>query len=404
MRITILLLFFASFVQAQFDYGCNGVRYVNEVFEEIEMTTVEYGSNVDVSGDSIDLFMDVFSPVADEADARPVIIFAHGGSFISGERQDMQQNCEDFARKGYVAATIDYRLLSIFQGIPDSSSALDITVKASHDMKAAIRWFKHSAIDGDNPYNIDPNMMFIGGYSAGSVTALLTGVFDEEDSNLPFIQDLLESNGGFHGSTGNLDYIVYGEDVRGIVNYSGAVYDTAWIDKDDPTIWSYHGTADETVPYGFDDVVVLGQPIVPLHGSGSIHAHLENNIQVPNFLYSVEGGGHVDIYFLPNYELERLEATAATDTLIALEICGTLVNNKETQYEEINSFPNPVQSTFYLNGISSDSKVTILSITGQLMAQEAYNDGMNVSSLTQGIYMYIVEDEEKKYVGRFIKQ
>lgn len=404
MRLTILLLFIASFAHAQFNYGCNGERYVGEVIENIEKTTVVYGSNIDVFGDSIDLSMDIFAPVDDEADARPVIVFAHGGSFIGGSRQDMQSNCESFAAKGYVAATVDYRLLSIFQGIPDSVSALDITVKASHDMRAAVRWFKASAIEGGNPYNIDPDMMFVGGYSAGAVTALIVGTFDEEDVSLEFIQELLDNNGGFDGSTGNPDYIAYGDEVRGIVNYSGAIYDTAWIDVNDPPILSYHGTADETVPYGLDEVVVLGNPIVPLHGSGSIHDHLENNIQVPNYLYTVEGGGHTDIYFLPSFEEDRAEAIAESDTLLALIICGTLVDVENTEFSELKAYPNPVSSQLYFEGISNSALVKVYNHTGQLVMQQAYGNGLNVMALSRGMYVYVVEDEDEKYLGKFAKQ
>jgi dienelactone hydrolase len=375
---------------------------VNEVFEDIEKTTVVYGSNVDVFGDSIDLSMDIYSPQDDNAYGRAVVILAHGGSFIGGMRQDMDATCERFAKSGYVAATIDYRLLSLFQGLPDSTKALDITVKASHDMKAAIRWFKHSAIANDNPYNIDPDMMFIGGYSAGAVTALLAGVFDEEDSDLPFIQELLEANGGFQGSTGNPDYLVYGEDVQGIINYSGAVYDTAWIDADDPVITSYHGTADETVPYGYDNVIVLGQEIVPLHGSGSIHAHLEEK-ELPNLLYSVEGGGHTDIYFFTNFEEDRIAANASSDTLLAEIICGVLVGTKDHEVELINSYPNPTTSQLFINGISLDSKVVLFNKVGQQVLSTSYNNGINVADFEAGIYFYHIEDGEKKYVGKFVK-
>ena len=403
MRLTILLLFIASFAHAQFNYGCNGERYITDVFEGIEKTTAVYGSNIDVFGDSIDLSMDIYSPTNDEADARPVIIFAHGGSFISGNRSDMEMFCEMFAAKGYVAATIDYRLLSIFQGIPDSISALDITVKASHDMRGAIRWFKASAIEGGNPYNIDPDMVFIGGYSAGAVTALLAGTFDEDEVELDFIQELLDANGGFDGGTGNPDFLQYGDDVRGIVNYSGAIYDTAWIDVNDPLVVSYHGNADETVPFGFDQVVVLGNPIVPLHGSGSIHEHLENNIEVPNFLYTVEGGGHTDIYFLPSFEQERLEAIAEMDTLLALIICATLVDVENTSFKELKAFPNPVTSQLFFEGISDKSIVEVYSHTGQLILQEKYGNGLDVSTLRAGMYIFTVEEKGDKFIGRFAK-
>ncbi len=403
MRTTILLLFLGVWAQAQVDYGCNGERYLGELFETVSKTTVEYGSNVDVFGDSIDLFMDIYEPQDEDFITRPVIIFAHGGSFISGTRQDMANTCESFAKKGYVAATIDYRLLSIFQGIPDSISALDITVKASHDMRAAIRWFKHSAIDGGNPYKIDPDQMFIGGYSAGAITAIIAGTFDEGDSDLPFIQQLLDQNGGFQGSTGNPDFHIYGEEVKGIVNYSGAIYDTSWIDETDPFIVSYHGTADETVPFGYDDVVVLGNPIVPLHGSGSIHEHLDK-LGVDNKLYTVEGGGHTDIYFLSQFEEDRVAATMSADSSLTLIICGSLVSVHNPELKELSIYPNPVNDRLFIDGIDAKAHVILYDISGQVIQSTLYGHGVFVDDLKQGMYVVHIEDGALGYVGRFIKQ
>ena len=180
-------------------------------------------------------------------------------------------------------------------------------------------------------------------------------------------------------------------------------YDTAWIQADDPIILSYHGTADETVPFGFDQVIVLGQPIVPLHGSGSIHDHLENNIQVPNFLHTVEGGGHVDIYFDPEFEENRNAAIASSDTLLALTICGSLVNVKEVEFKEVNVYPNPASTQLFFEGVNTASLVSIYNQTGQLILRERYREGMNIESLNNGIYMFIVEEDEVLYSGRFTK-
>ena len=402
MRYTLLLMLFASFLHGQFDYGCDGERYINEVLPDIEKTTVIYGSNLDVTGELIDLSMDIYSPQNDDANGRPAIVFAHGGSFIGGSRDEMDDICRRYARSGYVSATIDYRLLNLFQGLPDSVKALDIAVKASHDMKGAIRWFKNSAINDGNPYNIDPDMMFIGGYSAGAVTALITGILDEDEATLPFIVDLLEENGGFQGTTGNPDYLPLGEEIRGIVNYSGAIYDLSWFDEEDPIVASYHGTADETVPYDYAFVVVLGQEIVPLHGSGSFHEHLDE-LGIDNYLYTVPGGGHVDIYFGAEYEEERTQALADSDTILGTIICGTLVDVEDIEYLTVKTFPNPTETMLFFEGLSSSATIRIYNAAGELISESSYNNGLDVSAFTAGVFYYTAQDESSTYAGKFIK-
>src|SRR5436190_16698936 len=40
----------------------------------------------------------------------PAVVLVHGGGFVDGSRQDLAAVAEAFARRGYVAVTIDYQL------------------------------------------------------------------------------------------------------------------------------------------------------------------------------------------------------------------------------------------------------------------------------------------------------
>ena len=60
--------------------------------------------------------------------------------------------CEYFARRGYVAASIDYRLYDgVLFPTPDSLVMADEMLKAVSDMKAAVRFFREDA-DQSNIY------------------------------------------------------------------------------------------------------------------------------------------------------------------------------------------------------------------------------------------------------------
>ena len=98
---------------------CNG-RYNSEIFNSIGDTTINY------SDVYIDPFheMDIYFPIGDTATNRPVIIYIHGGSFYSGDKSmtDCIDFCTSFAKRGYVTASINYRLSNAFIFLLDQNT------------------------------------------------------------------------------------------------------------------------------------------------------------------------------------------------------------------------------------------------------------------------------------------
>jgi acetyl esterase len=94
---------------------------------------------------------------------RAAVLFVHGGGFKSGSKADMLAFCNLYARGGFVAATIDYRLTppNVFP------AALD-------DVTSAIAWLKAQA----GVYGFDADKLVIVGYSAGANLALMAGLAD----------------------------------------------------------------------------------------------------------------------------------------------------------------------------------------------------------------------------------
>ena len=126
---------------------CDGSRYVSQVFTTVDTTMdVWYGNNTTYAGNNLDLYMDIYQPTGDVAAMRPAIILAFGGSFISGEKEDMHSLCLYYASRGFVAVTIDYRLYDgPFFPFPDSAAMTDVVIKAVGDMKASIRFLREDA-------------------------------------------------------------------------------------------------------------------------------------------------------------------------------------------------------------------------------------------------------------------
>src|SRR5437868_4129666 len=97
---------------AQGQAPCSG-RYASDAFTTYTTTSgITYGQNVTYSGSTKILKLDLYQPTGDTASARPLIIWAHGGSFIGGTSTDADVVAlsQRFAKKGYVCASINYRV------------------------------------------------------------------------------------------------------------------------------------------------------------------------------------------------------------------------------------------------------------------------------------------------------
>ena len=102
------------------------ISRVPQLPEKVEaQRDVEYGK-----GGEKPLLLDLYKPKEMKKPA-PGLIFVHGGSWSRGDRKIYGYYCQHFAEKGYVAATIEYRL----SGEAPFPAAIQ-------DVKCAIRWMR----------------------------------------------------------------------------------------------------------------------------------------------------------------------------------------------------------------------------------------------------------------------
>ena len=94
-------------------------RYAHPVFDEVTTTTeIPFSSAIRVGEtDSTTLYLDFYEPSGDTLSARPLVITVFGGAFVAGSRDfvDMVAYCTRLAQHGYVTASMDYRLLPLWQ-------------------------------------------------------------------------------------------------------------------------------------------------------------------------------------------------------------------------------------------------------------------------------------------------
>ena len=110
----------------------------------------------------------------------PVVIFIHGGGWAKGDKDQLAWQCIRYARNGYVAATVSYRLVD--------EAPFPACIQ---DVMEAVRFIKSICPDIAG----DPDQIGLQGYSAGAHLALMvalasdnrefhSGTYPEVDSSV----------------------------------------------------------------------------------------------------------------------------------------------------------------------------------------------------------------------------
>lgn len=379
--------------------SCDGMRYLSPIFPTLNTTLdVQFGSNTTIGGNAIDLKMDIYEPVGDTAVMRPLVILAFGGSFVSGNRQQMADLCEHYAQRGFVAATIDYRLYDgWFIPLPDSVDMITVVIQAVSDMKAAIRYFREDAGTVNN-YRIDPNFIVVGGASAGGILASHVAYVDSTDNLDPIELNQINNSGGFQGnSSANTQY---SSAVQGVLSFSGALHYVHYMSANEPPLFAAHDDGDNVVPYDFGSATFFGfLPIVSMAGSASMHAQA-NALGIYSDFVSVPGSGHVS-YFQGNSTWRDTVLTASNEFLNTL-LCSNsvMVENIPTRSIDAQFYPNPSHGimTLELAEVPADYTITIYDNLGRVVLQtEAITEHyytLNHENVAPGIYYAVVRFDD----------
>jgi len=125
-----------------------------EIPAEIEeIKDIEYKN---VNGKTLQI--DLYKP-RNLTETAPLLVFVHGGGWKGGKRSDYLVYLVDYAKKGYVTATVSYRLKN------DS-----IYPACVQDVSDAVHWLFSNA----DKYGYDPDRVAMIGGSAGAHLVLMT--------------------------------------------------------------------------------------------------------------------------------------------------------------------------------------------------------------------------------------
>jgi acetyl esterase/lipase len=217
------------------------LRYRDQVFSGATVRR-----DIPYSGD---LGMDIYEPKGDHARGRPAMLWIHGGGFRGGWKNqgNIVGLSRGFAQHGYVAVSIDYRLLAkgvVCGGTPVPPPQCAPAARAARDdAVTAVGWLRRHA----RGLRIDPTRIAVGGTSAGAVTSLAVATDPEAK-------------------------------IRAAVSISGYLPDgsVSYSRLDSPTLF-FQGTADPVVPYDgakatADAMAAAGVPVAfeSLSGAGHV--------------------------------------------------------------------------------------------------------------------------------------
>ncbi len=382
-KIYSFLLFCAVVMIAQNLNAQCGARYHDMIFSTVTKT-----SNVTFStANSTTLKLDIYEPTGDTAAMRPLIILAHGGSFYGGDKaQDptVVSLCNNFAKRGYVTASINYRLGDAISMYLDSTYAVTTVLKALSDGKSAVRFFRKDAAT-TNTYKINPNIIFVGGNSAGAVLYMHSIYVDSLGELTPYLQTIINQNGGFEGNSGNDGY---SSEVQALINCAGGINVPEFVGPNSKPSVNFHGTADNTVPYQCDYPLNAAVK-VRLCGLGALEP-----------LYQQFGTNHVSVLF-PGDGHVPWDGSAPKFTKVdttTRDFLYSLVCSQATSVANITSdanvsvYPNP--ATDQINVFFSQSgvytQVQLLDETGRLVEEKSITAStitFNRNNLSSGLYL-----------------
>lgn len=249
-----------------------------------------YGSNVNWLGQNESLAMDVYLPDAAVNDSSgkkfPFLLYVHGGGFHTGDKS----TAENFARlmnlKGYVVASINYRLGWTQDEnnacIGDSTQAKEAVYRALQDTRAAMRY----AVANADKFAIDTNYVYVGGSSAGGVTSLNV-TYVTPDNAAQVFPGVVEKLGPLDATNSLTNHYT----IKGVVSMWGAMSDLNLITRATakPTIF-FHGELDEVVPYDVSHFYTCDNYPVS-YGTKPIYDRL-NSLGVPAVANIDPQGGH----------------------------------------------------------------------------------------------------------------
>lgn len=443
------------------DDGC----YTSPDFEVWVEKDIPYGQAATYCGQNQNLLMDLYRPIGDGNPARPAVVLIHGGAFLGGDKgsPDMAETARAFAARGYVAASINYRLgfhksvfyaneatncalLGALAGIPSPQClyAYDKEIRRAlyrgiQDARGAIRFVKNQ-ID-----SVDAANVFVGGGSAGGFIALGVGYMDDEEApeeagaqpaifgGIPIAYWGCHANGAqcslqrpaLGPVQGELNTGNHDASVKGVLNIFGGLLDLNWIDEGEPALYAYHQDNDLVSPCASGKPFAAVLPQCGLNACAAIPNTWPESFgscAMQEYLDTLAGAPEHEIWIdecpLPsfpcNYSCHEVNISTInqivdnTAHFWSSLICPPVQTEEAGQAAEpgIRLLPNPAREELRLIGPDGQGpwNVAVFNLAGQcvLRTQLRNRESLDVSGLRAGFYFVKMDDGENSVVLKVV--
>ncbi len=400
----------ATTAQAQY---CTTNQRFSEVpfFTDDQISTqsnIPYATVINWTGASEVLRLDAYFPKlsADTMAKRPLILMIHGGGLVSGDKINFTRVCREFARRGFVTVSIDYRLG--LNCVADITSKEKAAYRAQQDANAAFRF----VVENADVLRIDTVWMFIGGGSAGAVTSLSLVYLSQAEWNAyaPAIPALL---GNLNNSGNNLTHLYT---IKGIFNNWGAMLSEFIQPEEMLPMVSFHGDNDATVAV---DSTLGGGCLEdqPSYGSRTLHKILVENGVCSDL--SVKPGGEHGVYEDSIGTAFRVGRAACFFKSLFCNSCGSFYQTDSipANCSQVSSAiqtprnnapalvvsPNPFTHRIAVQNAPGLVHYRLFHPLGQLIDEGSALEQRDFSHLSPGIYLLVVETAHGMQTVRLVK-
>ncbi len=277
MNFTAFGLLIGMFSSAAFT-SCQKGEKGEEILTQMDMKNIAYGSDTAQN-------MDVYLPSARDTVNTKIILFIHGGSWSSGDKNEFNDAIAAIRTKlpNFAIFNMNYRLA--YHGANRFPAQIE-------DIQSAINFIGTKA----NEYKVNTNKFGLVGASAGANLALLYAYKNNKSGKIKAVVDLF-------GPADLTDFYInhpIPDQARPVlVNFLGAtpavnpqIYMQA-----SPINFVNANTVPTLIFHGSDDLAV------PLAQSNALKAKLQaNNVKVEMTVYSGEGHGWYGNNLLDTYQ------------------------------------------------------------------------------------------------------
>lgn len=252
---------------------------------------IRYGEAVNpYSGKSTELLLDLYSPGFDPRPSRPAVVLLHGGYYTGGDRtgDSMPQLGMALAQRGYLVASIDYRLAPVpavtFETIHSNPDrARHLVEMVQEDARAAVRFMRKMAKE----WRIDVNRIVLGGDSAGAIAALYYA----------YVRGAPEGNSGSAG---------YSSRIHSVLAISGTLRGQAFCATINQDLSAHNcKIRSPPAPDVISQISAGDAPLLLWHGEKDQIVPIDNAralwerakaVGVPSLVVAIPEGGHVPIF------------------------------------------------------------------------------------------------------------